>query len=406
MGNRRKHWSKLVEERGIRIRIYERPGSSRLWYGITRGGEEIRASLKTSDRAEAERRARAIAKEIGRAEITGESLGSLTLGQLFDDFFQKKAPSYTERWRKQAHTRRKLFEAAWGSGKRVEDIAQSDVDHFADLRRKGKIASGTSTVKEVREGTIEADLRWLSTVFNWAKGVKIGGKRLVPSNPLDGLERPRELNPRQPKASHERFVKTLAKTDEVDPKGRLSCMLVLARYMGRRENAICQLRASDILWDKKAVLERIASLGLDENAAEFYPEGGIHWRADTDKQGVNSISPISGTTRQELERYLGKSPRIGDVPLFPTPKDPEAPMRKDVAGRWLRKAEKLAGLPPLAGGIWHPYRRLFAIELKTLPIHDVAAAGGWSSTETVQRIYQKAEPKGVLAAIQRIGNGA
>jgi hypothetical protein len=55
------------------------------------------------------------------------------------------------------------------------------------------------------------------------------------------------------------------------------------------------------------------------------------------------------------------------------------------------------------GGIWHPYRRLFAIELKALPIHDVAAAGGWSSVETVQRIYQKAEAEGVLKAVQSIG---
>ena len=77
-----------------------------------------------------------------------------------------------------------------------------------------------------------------------------------------------------------------------------------------------------------------------------------------------------------------------------------------VDGSWLRRAEKLARLPPLSGGIWHPYRRLFAIESKALPIHDVAAEGGWSSVETVQRIYQKEEAKGVLKAVQSIGKGA
>jgi hypothetical protein len=60
-------------------------------------------------------------------------------------------------------------------------------------------------------------------------------------------------------------------------------------------------------------------------------------------------------------------------------------------------------LPPLKYGIWHPYRRLFAIELKALPIHDVAAAGGWSSVETVRRIYQKADSEGVLKAVQSLG---
>ena len=67
------------------------------------------------------------------------------------------------------------------------------------------------------------------------------------------------------------------------------------------------------------------------------------------------------------------------------------------------KAEKLAGLPKLAGGRWHPYRRLFATELKGVPVQDVAAAGGWKNVETVQRIYQQSEAKGVLGAVQRIG---
>jgi integrase len=100
------------------------------------------------------------------------------------------------------------------------------------------------------------------------------------------------------------------------------------------------------------------------------------------------------------------NPRISDVPLFPSPKDPGASMQKDITGRWLRSAERLAGLPPLAGGIWHPYRRLFAIENKALPIHDVAAAGGWSSVEAVQRIYQKPEAKGVLKVMQNVDKGA
>ena len=155
----------------------------------------------------------------------------------------------------------------------------------------------------------------------------------------------------------------------------------------------------------QAVSVEIARLGLDEGDAKFYPEGGIQWWAETDKMGVHSISPLSGPARDELERYTARSPRIGAVPVFPSPTDPDAPIRKDRAGTWLRKAEKLADLPPLTGGRFHPFRRLFAIELKAPPVHDVAAAGGWSSVETVQRIYQKSEAKGVLAAIQRVGQG-
>ncbi len=89
--------------------------------------------------------------------------------------------------------------------------------------------------------------------------------------------------------------------------------------------------------------------------------------------------------------------------LFPAPRDDGQPVRKDLAGEWLVSAEKLAGLPKLAGGRWHPYRRLFDTELKAMPIKDVAAAGGWKSTETVQRTYQQPEASGVLAAVRRIG---
>jgi hypothetical protein len=49
---------------------------------------------------------------------------------------------------------------------------------------------------------------------------------------------------------------------------------------------------------------------------------------------------------------------------------------------------------------------LFAIELRALPVHDVAAAGGWRSVQTVQQIYQRAEPKGVLGVIEKVGTGA
>lgn len=151
------------------------------------------------------------------------------MGQVFERLFRDKAPAYTPAWRKAAETRRNLFEKAWGKNKRVEDIAQSDVDRYTDSRRTGKIHTPASRVKKVRGGTIEADLRWLSTVFRWARGVRIDGKRLVPATPLEGLDRPQEVNPRRPVASHDRYVKTLAKADEVDGESRLRCMLALGR---------------------------------------------------------------------------------------------------------------------------------------------------------------------------------
>lgn len=55
----------------------------------------------------------------------------------------------------------------------------------------------------------------------------------------------------------------------------------------------------------------------------------------------------------------------------------------------MSRAEKLAGLDPLKGGDFHPYRRAWATERKHLPLTDVARAGGWRTTETLLRCYQR-----------------
>jgi integrase len=91
---------------------------------------------------------------------------------------------------------------------------------------------------------------------------------------------------------------------------------------------------------------------------------------------------------------------LGNVPLFPSPKDDSKSIRRDLTARWLLNAEKLAGLPKLSGGQFHPYRRLWATERKDLPVQDVAAAGGWKTVETVQRIYQQADGATTLAAVE------
>ena len=72
--------------------------------------------------------------------------------------------------------------------------------------------------------------------------------------------------------------------------------------------------------------------------------------------------------------------QVGDVPLFPAPKNPRRSIRLDLVQKWLLRAEQLAELPRLRGGIWHPYRRLWASERKHMPDIDVAAAGGWKDT--------------------------
>ena len=64
------------------------------------------------------------------------------------------------------------------------------------------------------------------------------------------------------------------------------------------------------------------------------------------------------------------------------------------------RAEELAELPSLSGGRWHPYRRLWATERRHLPAQDVAAAGGWTGTQALTTIYQRATPDKILEVVE------
>lgn len=68
--------------------------------------------------------------------------------------------------------------------------------------------------------------------------------------------------------------------------------------------------------------------------------------------------------------------------------------------REARRGEQLAGLPKLEGGLWHPYRRLWAVERKHLSDVDVAKAGGWRDLATMKRSYQRPDPATVLRVIE------
>ena len=96
---------------------------------------------------------------------------------------------------------------------------------------------------------------------------------------------------------------------------------------------------------------------------------------------------------------------IGDVPLFPAPKKPAETFDSDLAGKWLVHAEKKANLSKLAGGRWHPYRRLFATELAHVPAKTAAMLGGWKKPATMQRLYQQPSGESLYAAAVEVGKG-
>jgi integrase len=411
--SRRATWSKTVEEAGVQVRIFEREHGSQLYRSVVVNGRKDRKSLGHHDRRLAEEQAKALARALAEARLTGRTDGRLPLGQLFDLYRRYRVPVLKPPRAREAAARMSMFEKAWGREFNVRDVSQAHVDNYVRLRRalevvspglerdeNGKPRRGYRTPKPIRDGAVHGEVSWLSSVFNFAHNFKVDGRRLLSENPLHGVDWPKERNPRRPIASHQRFTATIEHADAVDPAGRLRAILALARWTGRRESAICALRASDVLLSPERIRGALAEAGMDERLGDHMPNGGVRWAAEHDKQGFLFISPMSARARAALDAYLARNPRVGDVPLFPAPLDASKPIRRDTAAGWLLQAERLAQQPKLVGGVFHPYRRLWATERKGLADADVAAAGGWRDTRALRQSYQTADPVSVLRAVE------
>ena len=82
---------------------------------------------------------------------------------------------------------------------------------------------------------------------------------------------------RRPVASEARYRATMAVAD-----------LALARFTGRRINALVSLRASDVLLSEPAVTRALAAAGLGPEIARHMPNGAIRFRGELDKQGTKT----------------------------------------------------------------------------------------------------------------------
>ena len=264
-----------------------------------------------------------------------------------------------------------------------------------DIDARGKVVSGVKR-SVVRTRSVEADLKWLRWVFNWAaKWRTPQGRYLMRENPVRGYEIPTEKNPLRPVASTDRYEALRKISDqqqmEIRWNGRrekqrsyLSELLDIVNGTGRRISAVCQLQYED--------------LRLSEG-----PYGSIRWPADTDKEGRESCVPINPSVRHALDRVLRDRPGIGSAPLFPKPTDRALPLTTYLASKWLREGEKLAGLQTQKGSLWHAYRRKWVTERKHLPDVDVAAAGGWKDTQSLKSAYQQADTETMLRVVLEPG---
>lgn len=403
---KKRRWTHKAGGKGGSVTVYERsPGGplyARVFDPSIAGGKGgyRRVSLKHTDRERAKTYALEQAAKLrqGRNDLVN---GKVTLGQLFARYQAHRSPRKTIGDQAEDRRRAEMFARVLGAGKDPHFISLGEWEAFIDARGSGAIGPVGGLVsiasrKAVRTRTIQADCKWLRHVLTWGtKWRDQHGRYLLRENPVRGFDIPTEKNPRRPVASTDRYERIRAASDQINMDVRwdghrrsrrsyLTELLDIVHGTGRRISAICALRYEDLQ------LER----------TDARPNGAIRWPESTDKMGRETTAPVNPSVRAALDRVIAERPGIGAAYLFPSMTDLTRPIRSEVASEWLRRAERLAGVPKQEGSLWHAFRRGWATARKHMPDVDVAAAGGWKDVSTLRVSYQRPDPRTMLEVVE------
>jgi len=382
---KRGRWTRSLGHRGCRVRLFQKRRDGKFYRSVWRNGREDVACLFTADRDEADR----MGQRLFGLLLSGETpKGPVRLGDLCGRFLAE-APQHLdnkELTRKDTAARVVVLAAFFGRECDVSRLEGKDQAAYVQARLRGAIALGAGSVTPpARMRSVQADLNVLHAMLRWATTVRTrDGSRWLESNPLQGVPRPKEKNPRRPVATWDRYLATSVAMRDLRERSateeerlrwlKMELALTLAEATGRRLGSIRCLTWEEIDFDRRT----------------------IRWRAEYDKKGRETTIPYPGALFEALrgaQRALGA---IGGW-VFAGERKPAQPMDRHLFDKWLTVAEQEAGLPKLEGGLWHPYRRAWATSRKHLPIKDVAAAGGWVDTETLLTCYQHPDAETLLS---------
>ena len=359
-----KLWRRSLGERGLRVYLFERTPGGNLYREVYVGGERVAAkkSLRHRDRERAEADGYTLLAKLKAREEALQG-GKLTLSALFD-IYVVSAAHRAKKKRTLCEDEAKLQRVIrfLGSDRDVRSLVPSDIQSFQQARTRGQIGGRG---KPVRSRTVAADLVAVVTMLNWACR-----ERLLDANPLRGAKLPTEKNPRRPVETYDRYLRLMKVAEQVD--WRLPAVLTLAESTGQRIGAILRLQRKDI------ELNRL-------------PHGWIRFAGEIQKTGYEHSVALQDYARVVLAEHLGKLAAEPDTWLFPAERKPSQPVCVSAASRLLSEAYEKANLKKLLGGLWHPWRRKWATERKRMPRTDVAKAGGWRDTATLERCYQQAD---------------
>lgn len=355
-----------VGDHGATVAIFDDDGRIIFRYTDPKTGRRRQVSTRHRSLPKARPDALTLAAQIRiMRDDLRDSGGPITWLRLLAWYEIHREPTMTPAQQRRDAFARKLWSHVLPLNEPVPLLDPIVLERFKKDRREGNLLD----LAPASPRTVGADLQWLRRVCNHA--IKAPGVSLV-RNPIV-TEIPDTPRPLRPVATWDRYEQLRPYCDEVGSQGLLGGFFDLVVALGWRVTAICSLHCEDI----------------DLRPFPNCPDGRVRKRAEYDKEGVEAWVPIPAWLAPRLLDLVNRR-RALVVPgpwLFPRVKDPTKPWHKDYASYRLASVERLAGLEPLEGGVWHPYRRMWATLRKGLPVGDVAHAGGWKSVEMVHR-YQ------------------
>lgn len=359
---KRKSWAFSAGSRGRnRVRAFEHAATGLTYLEWTEGGRVLRESLGRCDRDAAQLSALKKAEQLLRGERSVEV--HLTLGTLFDSYLDQQTPRKKPGTQQHDRTTAAMFLSVFGREMQARNLDLPAWNRFIDGRKSGAIRPAGRPAVGVSGRMVAYDLKWLQSVLRWATLASDGdGGRLLAQNPLAGFKVPTST-PRRELLSERDYRAIQAKAAEVD--GRFALALLISHETGHRLGSIRALKWSDL---------DLAS-------------GVISWRADGDKMGHAHRTRMTSALRDAL--LIEQETRTGNSDLlFHSKRHPTALVHRREWYKWWYAAEELAGVPHVDSRAWHANRRALATIGKQVvnPV-DLAAMGGWQSTDTLMGVY-------------------
>jgi integrase len=377
-----------------RVRVWEKRPGSNLSMAIWREGRLTnQKSLKHRDWDRAEAQAYELIALLERKRLAGEpgeqdrmllpQSERVLFGPLLDRYFRSAAfLKLKPRSRKQRETIMRNWEKFLTPAFDARMLDEETVESFQQARRGGEKGLGKAEGQE----SMYHDFSALRAVLRWAVRTKdVGGRKLMPSYPLEGVSVAHNTNPRQVVISHDEFIRMRRAARKQRPHYRV--FLFLCEATGRRSASVIQLQWDDI----------------------DFAEETITWRAATDKEGTEGVMPLT----RDMARYLKAWRRMNPEHIWVFQKtdgrrgyrgwgkttEPR-PWSRDNASKWSRWLFAAAGLDLPKGAGWHSFRRKWVTERKGLPRVDVKYAGGWKSDSAFAR-YEHSDPETTRSVLER-----